>query len=83
MFIPKIILTFAVRKKRALWQEYVNLQEKSGLQEIMFLIQEKRLYIPEEDKWIKLKISTSVLRTINKKGVSAVLKEARKQGFKI
>lgn len=46
-------------------------------------IQEKRLYIPEEDKWIKLKISTSVLRTINKKGVSAVLKEARKQGYKI
>ncbi|MBN2729677.1 MAG: 50S ribosomal protein L28 [Bacteroidales bacterium] len=46
-------------------------------------IQEKRLYIPEEDKWIKLKISTSVLRTINKKGVSAVLNEARKQGFKV
>ncbi len=45
-------------------------------------IQEKRIYIPEENKWIKLKISTSVLRTMNKKGVSAVLKEARKQGYK-
>ena len=45
-------------------------------------IQEKRIFIPEEGKWIKLKVSTSVLRTMNKKGVSAVLKEARKQGYK-
>lgn len=41
----------------------------------------KRFYIPEEDKWISLKISTSALKTINKKGISAVLKEARKKGF--
>ena len=40
----------------------------------------KRFYLPEEDKWIKLKISTSVLRTINKKGIAAVLTEARAQG---
>jgi large subunit ribosomal protein L28 len=40
----------------------------------------KKFYIPEEDKWITLKISTSTLRTINKKGISAVLKEAREQG---
>ena len=42
----------------------------------------KRFYIPEEDKWISLKVSTSVLKTINKKGISAVLKEARAQGIK-
>ncbi len=41
----------------------------------------KRFYIPEEDKWITLKISTSALKTINKKGISAVLKDARKKGF--
>ncbi len=40
----------------------------------------KRFYIPEEDKWVKLKVSTSTLRTINKKGISAVLTEARAQG---
>lgn len=40
----------------------------------------KRFYIPEEDKWVKLKISASTLRTINKKGISAVLNEARAQG---
>jgi large subunit ribosomal protein L28 len=41
----------------------------------------KRFYIPEEDKWITLKVSTSILKTINKKGISAVLKEARAKGF--
>lgn len=41
----------------------------------------KKFYIPEEDKWITLKISTSALRTINKRGISAVLKEARQKGF--
>ncbi|MGB4655112.1 MAG: 50S ribosomal protein L28 [Bacteroidales bacterium] len=44
-------------------------------------LQKKRFYIPEEDRWITLKVSTSVLRTINKKGISAVLKEAKQQGL--
>ena len=40
----------------------------------------KRFFIPDENKWITLKISASALKTINKKGNSEVLKEARKQG---
>jgi large subunit ribosomal protein L28 len=43
-------------------------------------LQTKRFYIPEEDKWVTLKVSTSALRTINKKGITAVLKDARKKG---
>lgn len=43
-------------------------------------LHKKRFYIPEEDKWITLKVSTGVLRTINKKGIGAVLKKARKEG---
>ncbi|MFD1095401.1 50S ribosomal protein L28 [Salegentibacter chungangensis] len=41
----------------------------------------KRFFIPEEDKWITLKVSTSALKDINKKGISAVIKEAREKGF--
>ncbi len=41
----------------------------------------KRFYIPEEDKWLKLKVSTAALKNINKLGISAVLKEARAKGF--
>ena len=43
-------------------------------------LQKKRFYIPEEDTWITLKVSTSALRTINKNGITAVLKKARKNG---
>ena len=41
----------------------------------------KRFFIPEEKKWITLKLSASALKTINKKGISEVLKKARKQGL--
>ena len=43
-------------------------------------LHKKRFYIPEEDKWVTLKISTQALRTINKNGITAVLKKARNQG---
>jgi len=41
----------------------------------------KRFFIPEENKWITLTISTATLKTINKKGISTVLKEAKQKGF--
>ncbi len=43
-------------------------------------LHKKRFYIPEEDRWITLKVSTTALRTINKNGLSAVLKKARENG---
>lgn len=41
----------------------------------------KRFFIPEENRWITLKVSTAAIKTINKKGISAVLKEAKEKGF--
>jgi large subunit ribosomal protein L28 len=46
-------------------------------------LQTKKFYVPEEDKWITLKVSTSALRNINKNGITACLKEAREKGFLI
>ena len=40
----------------------------------------KRFYLTGKEKWITLKLSTSALKTINRKGLSAVLKEAKAQG---
>ena len=40
----------------------------------------KRIYIPEEGRAITLRLSARALRTMNKKGVSAYLKE---QGIKV
>ncbi|MGJ3234230.1 50S ribosomal protein L28 [Marivirga harenae] len=43
-------------------------------------LQKKRFYLPEEDKWITLKVSASAIRTINKNGLTSVLKKARENG---
>lgn len=41
----------------------------------------KRFFVPEENQYVVIKVSTSALRTINKKGIGACLKEAREKGF--
>lgn len=43
-------------------------------------LQEKRFFIPEENRWVTLKVATSAIRTINKKGITAFLKDLRKEG---
>jgi large subunit ribosomal protein L28 len=43
-------------------------------------LQTKRYYLPEEDKWITLKVSTEAIRTINKNGLYTVVKELRAKG---
>jgi len=44
-------------------------------------LSKKRFYIPEEDRWITLRVSARALKAINKNGISAVLKEAREKGI--
>ncbi|MFO8233525.1 MAG: 50S ribosomal protein L28 [Longimonas sp.] len=46
-------------------------------------LQKKRFYIPSQDRWITLKVSAKTLKTINKNGIEAVLKEARRQGVNV
>jgi large subunit ribosomal protein L28 len=40
----------------------------------------KKFYIPEEDKWVTLKVSANALKTINKNGISATLRKAKAAG---
>jgi large subunit ribosomal protein L28 len=44
-------------------------------------LQTKKFFIPEEGKYITIKVSAQGLRTINKKGISACVKEAREKGY--
>ncbi len=41
----------------------------------------KKFYLPEEDRWISLTVSANGIRTINKIGLNAALKEAKTKGF--
>ena len=46
-------------------------------------LQKKRFFIPEEDRWVTLRVSAQTLKTINKRGISAVLKDARADGLSV
>jgi large subunit ribosomal protein L28 len=41
----------------------------------------KKYFLPEENRWISLKISAAGIRLINKKGLTSVLKEAKEKGY--
>jgi large subunit ribosomal protein L28 len=41
----------------------------------------KKYYLPEEEKWISLKISAAGIRLISKNGLATVLKEAKEKGY--
>ncbi len=44
-------------------------------------LKDKKFFIPEEGKWINLRVSADGIKSISKKGISACLKEAREKGY--
>lgn len=46
-------------------------------------IHERRFWVPSENRWIKLRVSSHGLRTIDKKGIEVVLTELRARGEKV
>lgn len=67
--------------KKAITGNNVSFSNKKNKRKFNVNLAKKRFYIPEEDRWITLKVSTSALKDINKKGISAVIKEARANGY--
>mgnify|MGYP001032101742 FL=1 len=41
----------------------------------------RKFYDPENDSWVKLKVSAKGIRIINKKGIANAMKEAKAKGF--
>ncbi|MEM7135128.1 MAG: 50S ribosomal protein L28 [Myxococcota bacterium] len=46
-------------------------------------LQSKRFWLPSEKRWIKLRVSVDAIRTIDKRGIEAVVKDLRAAGRKI
>lgn len=67
--------------KRAMFGNNVSFSVNKTRRRFNVNLSKKRFYIPEEDRWVTLKVSARALKTINKKGIAAVLKEARAQGM--
>ena len=43
----------------------------------------RRFWVDKENRWVKLRVSTTGLRIIDKKGIDAVLSDMRARGEKI
>ncbi len=67
--------------KRAMFGNNVSFSINKTRRRFNVNLSKKRFYLPEEDRWVVLKISAKALKIINKRGISAVIKEARAQGF--
>ena len=72
-----------VTGKRTISGNYVSKAHNKVKRQFRPNLQKKRFYIAEEDRWVTLRVSTSALRTISKKGVYAVVKEMRAKGIKV
>ena len=66
--------------KRARSGNHVSKAKNKTKRKFFPNLHKKRFYIPEQDTWITLKVSSTALRTINKNGINAVLRKARANG---
>ena len=46
-------------------------------------LQKKKFWLPDENRYVTLRISTRGMRVIDKKGISRVVKELRAKGVKV
>ena len=46
-------------------------------------LHERRFWVASENRWVKLRVSTKALRTIDKNGIDVVLAELRARGEKV
>lgn len=67
--------------KRAMFGNNVSFSINKTRRRFNVNLSKKRFYLPEEDRWVVLKVSAKALKIINKRGISAVIKDARAQGL--
>jgi len=46
-------------------------------------LQNRRLWVESEKRWVRLRLSINGLRTLDKKGIDVVLAEMRERGEKV
>ena len=62
--------------KKVMVGNNVSLSNRKTKRKFYPNLQTKKFFIPESGEWITLKVSTSALRTIDKNGITSVLKKA-------
>jgi large subunit ribosomal protein L28 len=67
--------------KKAMGGNKVSFSNKKTRRQFKVNLKRKRFFVPETGEWLTLRVSTSALKNINKKGISVCLKEARENGY--
>lgn len=70
-----------VTGKKAVVGNNVSHSKRRTKRKFMANLFTKRYFLPEENRWITLKVSAAGMRNINKNGLASVLKEAKEKGF--
>ncbi|MBL7706227.1 MAG: 50S ribosomal protein L28 [Sphingobacteriales bacterium] len=72
-----------VTGKKPITGHKVSFSNKKSKRRFLPNLQTKRFYLVEEDRWVTLKVSSDAIRTINKKGLLAVVKDLRAKGVTV
>jgi large subunit ribosomal protein L28 len=67
--------------KKAMVGHKVSFSNKKSKRRFHPNLIKKKFFLPEEDKWVELTISTSALRTVNKIGIAKALQRAKEKGY--
>jgi large subunit ribosomal protein L28 len=70
-----------VTGKKAMMGNNVSHSKRRTKRKFLPNLFEKRYYLPDEKRWISLKVSAAGIRLISKKGLTTTLKEAREKGY--
>lgn len=67
--------------KKAMKGNHVSHSNRKSKRQFKVNLKRKRFFVPETGEWVTLRVSTSALKNINKKGIFACLKEATENGI--
>ena len=67
--------------KRAMVGNNVSHSNKKTKRRFNINLIKKKFYIPSKDEWVTLKVTAATLKTIDKKGVSELMKIAKQKGL--
>jgi large subunit ribosomal protein L28 len=72
-----------VTGKRAMSGNNVSHANNKTRRRFLPNLHERRFWVPSEKRWVRLRVSSNALRTIDKNGIEAVLAELRARGEKV
>jgi large subunit ribosomal protein L28 len=69
-----------VTGKRPVVGNHVSHANNKTKRRFMPNLQRRRIWVESENRWVNLRVTTNALRTIDRKGIDAVLADLRAKG---